>query len=207
MHKHVLRLLLLFGALVLAAILLVYYDIYAILLAWFWSAEEVGLMVGKTFLFRLIQRPFWAIVTRVVIVMSFGYSFEGRMRSRVMNPFMRTYARALEWWKRMPVALRAIIAVFFALDCALLLWVHWQIVVFVPFAGSVVRKIDYWTGDRLFDRWTGHVRFRVRRFQRSNPLARTFLRWPRRVLAFVLRTLEKRREERIEKRGNSEDSS
>ncbi len=196
MSKHKLKIALLIAGATASLVLFFHYDVHKFVLAWFWSVEDTAIIIGEMFLARRLTRPAWKWITDLGIILLVGFNTVGKWRRKIFAPLRVFDAWMIGSWRVLSVPYRIIVVTGACAIVMIVIYITYLIPLLLPISWSIIRKMYFWTGDRVFVRWMEPIRFRFHRFIHENRIARFTLKWPRRGLAIVKRGLERQRERR-----------
>ena len=199
MRNIALKVLLLIGGVLVTLWFAIDYGIYAIILAWFMSIRETAFLLGQTYFFRQVLRPFSKRLTEGLIVLLFGRATLGRKKARLIQIISERIELVLTIWRRLPEMMHIILIVGILSVIALSDYTLYLLVFAVPIGRYLFKVLHYCGIDFPYDQWVRIPRRRVRRYLRTNKVLR-ITRHPWRVFIYcILKRFETERELRNNK--------
>ena len=161
------------------------------LLAWIAPAQEAGLALTQSYLFRLAARPFSKRFTQALILVTCGEATFGRLKSRYV---VRAFHEVTRFWRSLSVGWRLAFAGSVFAAIALSEYGSYLAILMLPFASPILRGLHFWGLDLPFDHAVRPLRRKLRYVLRNNAILRA-LRWPyRSVVCMVLKRTETARQ-------------
>ncbi len=188
--------LLLFLGVVLIIIASIKYFVFTALLAWLAPVQEAIIVLGQSWMYRQLIRPFSKRFSEIVIVWIFGRAWVGKIKARYIFGTLRSIDNV---WNRIPLSLRLVSAGGIFILLATSEYAFYLLFVMIPLSSPIIRALHFWGIDLPFDEIVRPIRHKFRRIMRTNAFWKKVRIPYRRLRRLVLKRVETARERRMSK--------